>query len=53
MAEWSKAVSSSLIIFGCVGSNPTGYNKTHVAQLVSVNNAEAVGSSPTMSNVVR
>ena len=23
LAEWSKAVDSSSIIFGCVGSNPT------------------------------
>ena len=24
MAEWSKAIDSSSIIFGCAGSNPAG-----------------------------
>ena len=29
MAEWSKAVDLSSIIYGCVGSNPTSGTHIH------------------------
>ena len=63
MAEWSKAIDSSSIIFGCAGSNPAGttlYIIFYILFYIIPNkvlwqswlmrrayNAEIVGSSPT------
>ena len=60
MAEWSKAIDLSSIIFGCAGSNPAGttllyilYNNTPNQVLWQswlmrrAYNAEIVGSNPT------
>mgnify|MGYP000639474884 CR=1 FL=1 len=52
MAEWSKAVDSRSIIFGCAGSNPAGDNiKALLAQLEahSAYNGEVGGSKPSGS----
>jgi hypothetical protein len=45
LAEWSKAVDSSSIIFGCVGSNPTV-----VTFAPSTLNASSLASAPPLAS---
>ena len=48
MAEWSKAVDLSSIIFGCAGSNPAGDTSLSWRSWLAhfAYNEEVAGSSP-------
>ena len=55
MAEWSKAADSSSVLFGGVGSNPTGCNFCFNNKKIIIYSFKAtpVGFEPTRAEPIR